>query len=108
MAVATISARDGYPRRKRGVVVAVDGGRPRLRTTDGRTVCELNETALALWQLCDGGTSPAEMVDGVCTLFESVLEIVVDDVDRTLREFTDVGLLEWTQAPAPLAEETLA
>ncbi len=49
------------PRRRPGLrpervgdgVILVDG--------TGAEVCVLNETAFALWQLCDGATSPSEI-----------------------------------------------
>lgn len=96
----------GYPRRMKGVVVTTDGARMRLQSAEGSTVCEVNETALALWQLCDGSTTPEEMIDGVCTLFPDVHGSVVDDVDRALRELTQAGLLDWTPAPTPEESRT--
>lgn len=104
----TTSMFDGYPRRSHGVVVIATTNSPQLRTVDGTTVCEVNETALALWQLCDGTTTAEEMIDGVCALFSNVRHVVVEDVDRALRKLTDLGLIEWTAEPAPVPEESLA
>jgi PqqD family protein of HPr-rel-A system len=55
----------------------------------------LNETALAIWELCDGETKVDEMVTAVCELCGMHREIVVEDVDRILTEFGAAGLLTW-------------
>jgi hypothetical protein len=55
----------------------------------------LNETAQAIWDLCDGDTTVAEMVDAICTLTAMHRDIVVEDVDRILTEFGAAGLLTW-------------
>jgi hypothetical protein len=55
----------------------------------------LNETAQAIWDLCDGDTTVAEMVDAICTLTAMHRDIVVEDVDRVLTEFGAAGLLSW-------------
>lgn len=57
----------------------------------------LNETALAIWQLCDGETEPAEMVDAICELSKLPHEVVEEDVSRILSEFEAAGLLEWRE-----------
>jgi hypothetical protein len=62
---------------------------------DGRQLCALNETALAVWELCDGATAPDEIVHAVriaCGLSE---ETAREDITRTLSELTAVGLLSW-------------
>lgn len=55
----------------------------------------LNETALAIWDLCDGETSAAEMVEAICQLCSMHPDVVEEDVDRILREFEDAGLVVW-------------
>jgi PqqD family protein of HPr-rel-A system len=54
----------------------------------------LNETARALWELCDGETTPDEMVRAICELSGLPDEVVAEDVHRTLAEFESLGLLE--------------
>ena len=61
----------------------------------------INDTALALWELCDGTTSPAEMVDAICALFAIDRAGVEEDVDRTLQEFRRLGVISWEAALAP-------
>jgi hypothetical protein len=55
----------------------------------------LNETAQAIWDLCDGDTTVAEMVEAICTLTAMHRDVVVEDVDRILTEFGAAGLLTW-------------
>lgn len=55
----------------------------------------LNETALAIWNLCDGETTVEEMVTAICDLCNMHEDIVVEDVDRILTEFGAAGLLTW-------------
>jgi hypothetical protein len=55
----------------------------------------LNETAQAIWDLCDGDTTVAEMVEAICTLTAMHRDIVVEDVDRILTDFGAAGLLTW-------------
>lgn len=69
-----------------------------LRAADGDEVHLLNETAFAIWQLCDGQTSPEEMAAGVCELFGEPGTAVLDDVDRTLSELAHRGLISWAAA----------
>ena len=58
----------------------------------------LNTTAWAIWGLCDGGTSPDEMVDAICELSGMHRDVVAEDVARVLAEFDEAGLLEWVDA----------
>jgi Coenzyme PQQ synthesis protein D (PqqD) len=61
----------------------------------GGTVHLLNETALAIWQLCDGETSVEEMVGAICDLTGMHRDVVIEDVDRVLTEFGSAGLVTW-------------
>lgn len=55
----------------------------------------LNETALAIWQLCDGETRVEEMVEAIVDLCGMHREIVIEDVDRILTDFGATGLITW-------------
>jgi hypothetical protein len=59
----------------------------------------LNETALAIWDLCDGETTPQEMVEAICQLCGMHPDVVSEDVARILSEFEDAGLVVWVPAP---------
>ena len=55
----------------------------------------LNETARAIWELCDGDTTQDEMVMAICHLSGLHPEVVTEDVQRTLAEFDSLGILRW-------------
>jgi PqqD family protein of HPr-rel-A system len=57
----------------------------------------LNNTALAIWQLCDGETHPKEMIDAVCQVSNLPREVVAEDVQRILTEFDEAGLVTWRE-----------
>lgn len=75
-----------------------------LRRPGRNTAHLLNETALALWQLCDGGTTPEEMAEAVAELFGLDRATARREVRRTLDELTEVGLVTWRGATDPPAE----
>lgn len=58
----------------------------------------LNETALAIWDLCDGETHPQEMVEAICQLCGMHPDVVGEDVARILLEFEEAGLVVWVPA----------
>jgi len=53
----------------------------------------LNESAAALWELCDGSTTIDEMVVAICEVSSVPADRARDDVERTLVEFQRAGLL---------------
>lgn len=55
----------------------------------------MNETALAIWDLCDGQTRADEMVAAVCEISSMHPEVVAEDVERILKDFDQAGLLTW-------------
>jgi len=55
----------------------------------------LNETAWAIWALCDGETTPDEMIEAIAELSHLSRDVVSDDVDRVLLQFEDAGILTW-------------
>ena len=55
----------------------------------------LNETATAIWSLCDGKTDPDEMIVAICTISGLPREVVEEDVARILGEFEQVGIISW-------------
>lgn len=83
-------------RPKRQELVLVD------RSVDGTLMCiapdvapvVLNDTAMALWELCDGTTSIHEMVEAVCELFAIPADQATLDVDRALDQMRSAGLLQ--------------
>ena len=59
----------------------------------------LNDTAAAIWDLCDGQTDPEEMVGAICLLTGLPPAVVEEDVARLLYGFFDAGLITWAADP---------
>jgi hypothetical protein len=64
--------------------------------TDNSRLHVLNDTALALWQLCNGQNTVEEMITAVCELFGEPVDVVRRDVESALSGFDSAGLLQWT------------
>lgn len=70
-------------------------------SSDGWTVYEpqtdslhvLNDSARAIWELCDGQTSPREMADAIAELTGLNLEEAERDVETTLGRLHVLGLV---------------
>ena len=62
-------------------------------------VCSINETAEALWELCDGETTLDEMVDAICAVCSVGRDDAVSQVDGVLAKLTEMGALEWKPRP---------
>ncbi len=55
----------------------------------------LNDTALAIWQLCDGETRPDEMVAAICEISGLHEDVIAEDIGRILSDFERSGILRW-------------
>jgi hypothetical protein len=53
---------------------------------------ELNASAFAIWNLCDGKTTLAEMADAIGVLTGATTAETLSEVARTVAEFYRVGL----------------
>lgn len=91
----TISVRHGRPARKPEVWVRQASGENAVYAPGSSQVQLMNETALAIWQLCDGVTSLREMVDAICEISNMHPDVVQEDVTRILADFDRAGLIEW-------------
>lgn len=89
------------PRRRADVEVRRDaaGAAHVLHDPSSGVRSVVNETALAIWQLCDGATRPHEMVRGACELFGAPGEVVAGDVHRALADLSAAELVDWVRAP---------
>ncbi len=76
-----------------GTRVEQRGGRVVVCDADRSVMLALNESAAALWELCDGNTTIDEMVMAICEAASIPAEKARDDVERTLAEFRRAGLL---------------
>ena len=86
-------AGDWRPRRVLGpttVTVEADGT---LEAQDGRPVLQLNDTAAAIFGLCDGATTLDEMVDACVALFDVREAQVRRDVAAVLDELVRAGVV---------------
>jgi hypothetical protein len=91
----SVLTRSGCPLRKDSVSVRPAGSETVLHDLESGTTHMLNETAFAMWELCDGRTRPEEMVEAICMLCAVELETVLSDVERALSELEGVGLITW-------------
>lgn len=81
------------PARRPDVLVRRDPDRTLLVDPRSGATHLLNHTALAVWELCDGLTSPEEMVAAVCDLCGLPPAVVDDDITRVLGELRRADLL---------------
>jgi len=65
-----------------------------VRDTDGTKLCVLNDTAAALWELCDGETTVEEMAVAVRDLFGVTLAAARTDVTDALAALQTVDALK--------------
>jgi hypothetical protein len=66
-----------------------------LVDADGNRVLELNDTALALWDLCDGTTTLDEMVAAILELFHADPGDVATDVTATIAMLHGAGAVTY-------------
>ena len=83
------------PKRRPDVWARHAAGEHTLLAPDTGTVQILNDTALAIWELCDGHVRPEEMIEAICELTGTHRDIVAEDVMRTLASFDRAGLITW-------------
>lgn len=93
----SLTVRHGRPVRKPEVWLRQAGEENAVYNPTTGSVFLLNETALAIWDLCDGETSPEEMVTAVVELTGMHPDVVTEDVERILGEFEEAGLLTWEE-----------
>jgi pyrroloquinoline quinone biosynthesis protein D len=82
------------PLRSPGVRVADRGGDAKLVDGSGTPVLALNDTALAIWDLCDGATTVEEMVEAVVTAFAVDLPEATADVEDVIGQLGRMGVLD--------------
>lgn len=59
----------------------------------GQLLILLNSSAGSVWQLCDGSTTVAEMVQVLSEAYPSDASVIADDVRGTLRKLVEIGLV---------------
>ena len=82
-----------HPNRTGELIGPADGGGWNVydKTTDSLHM--LNDSARAIWELCDGETSPDEMADAVAELTGLRREDAQTDVSIALGELRSLGLV---------------
>jgi PqqD family protein of HPr-rel-A system len=90
-----LSVRQGRPVRRKDVWLRNTKDEIAVYNPGTGDVYLLNETALAIWDLCDGQTKPDEMMTAICDVTGLPPEVVAEDVERILLEFDTAELIEW-------------
>jgi PqqD family protein of HPr-rel-A system len=91
----TNELRQGRPARREGVWFRTSGDENAVFDPATGGLHLLNETARAIWELCDGQTTLEEMVVAICEVSGLHADVVTEDVRRTLVEFERLGILRW-------------
>jgi hypothetical protein len=86
-----------YPVRRSGLQVEHGRESHVLHDQAGSLALALNESALALWELCDGHTTEEEMVAAVSEACNIPSTRAAQDVSEALERFTSLGLVDWYQ-----------
>jgi len=82
------------PRRRYGVREGRMPDRMMLEIPGVSEPLQLNASASAIWQLCDGQSSLAEIVALLRKQFEAPIEVLCEDVERTAIEFRSRGAVQ--------------
>lgn len=93
----TIDGLGERPVRREGLWVRRSGDENAVFDPASSAVHLMNETALAIWELCDGNTDPDEMITAICELSGMEREAVAEDVRRILSDFEVAGLVSWVR-----------
>jgi Coenzyme PQQ synthesis protein D (PqqD) len=91
------SLRLSFPVRKRDLWLRQSDSENAIYDPATGEVHLLNSTALAIWVLCDGRTTPTEMIQAVCDLSRLPEDVAEEDVMRALVEFGHAGILTWRE-----------
>jgi len=79
---------------RRGVLMQSSGAEGwMVYEPDSDSLHALNDSARAIWELCDGSTSPSEMAAAISELTGVELSMAQRDVDETLSLLRRLGLV---------------
>jgi pyrroloquinoline quinone biosynthesis protein D len=82
------------PRRRASIQVVDRGADAKLVDASGRPILGLNDTALAIWDLCDGDTTVEEMFQAVVSAFPVEPDRAAADVAAVVAEFDRMNCLD--------------
>ncbi len=85
------------PRRRPDVYLRQAGEENAIYDPASGSLHFLNNTAMAIWHLCDGETYPHEMVEAVCDLCAMHRDVVEEDLGRILGDFARTNLITWVR-----------
>lgn len=66
----------------------------------GQLLILLNTSAAAVWELCDGATTVAEMVEVLAGPHPAEAELIAEDVRQTVRRLAELALVADADADA--------
>jgi hypothetical protein len=81
------------PRKLGEVWVRRDGDQTAVFDPESGRLFRLNDYAMALWELCDGSTTPAEMAEALAELTGLTAEESLREVTETLDTLLDQQLI---------------
>jgi hypothetical protein len=87
------------PRRHDDVRLYDEEFRSYLVVPDQGAAHELNSTARAVWELCDGTTTVDELIDAIRQVFLVEREVALADVTAVVSQLEAAGLVRWVEAP---------
>jgi PqqD family protein of HPr-rel-A system len=85
---------EGYPRKRGQAWVQRDGNETAVFNPDTGMLHMLNPSALAIWEMCDGETTPTEMAEAITEVTGLDREATSADVDSALASLRQAGLLQ--------------
>jgi hypothetical protein len=93
-----VSTLHRLPRRRDDVRLHDRETRSYLVVPEGGVAHELNPTARAVWELCDGTTTVEELVDAITQLFSVDRDVAVADVMNIVGQLDEAELVRWAPA----------
>ena len=83
-----------YPTRRGEILGASQSGGWTVYDKDTDSLHVLNDSARAIWELCDGSTGPDAMSRAISELTGLPLDAAARDVGATLKQLKLLGLVE--------------
>lgn len=95
-----------YVARSREIAARMLDGEMMIMSARDSTLFTLNETAAAIWEAADGGTTVAEIVERViCPKFEVEPQQALADAEELVDQLASHGILRVSDAPISLSGE---
>ena len=82
-----------FPRRRANVLENELDGEGILFNPEGGATHRLNETALAVWHLCDGQTHTRQMAERLSDVFDVDAQTALEHVEQLVVVLAELGLL---------------